>query len=75
MTLELPDSHVEPQHRPVHDDAVGMLRGMMRIRTAEETLADLYREQEMRTPTHFSIGQEGVAVGVCSALVRERRRL
>jgi len=47
-----------------------MLRGMMRIRIAEETLADLYREQEMRTPTHFSIGQEGVAVGVCSALER-----
>jgi TPP-dependent pyruvate/acetoin dehydrogenase alpha subunit len=45
-----------------------MLRAMMRIRIAEETLADLYKEQEMRTPTHFSIGQEAVAVGVCAAL-------
>ena len=44
---------------------------MMRIRIAEETLADLYKEQEMRTPTHFSIGQEAVAVGVCSALARD----
>jgi len=45
-----------------------LLRRMMRIRCAEETLADLYAEQEMRTPTHFSIGQEAVAVGVCAAL-------
>jgi len=34
----------------------------------EETLADLYRdEQEIRTPVHFSIGQEATAVGVCAA--------
>jgi pyruvate dehydrogenase E1 component alpha subunit len=45
-----------------------MLRDMIRIRTIEETIADLYKEQEMRTPTHFSIGQEAVAVGVCSVL-------
>ena len=41
---------------------------MLQIRMIEETLAELYKEQEMRTPTHFSIGQEAVAVGVCSAL-------
>jgi len=41
---------------------------MLRIRRVEETLADLYAEQEMRTPTHFSIGQEAVAVGVCAVL-------
>jgi pyruvate dehydrogenase E1 component alpha subunit len=41
---------------------------MMRIRCAEERLADLYPQGEMRTPTHFSIGQEAVAVGVCAAL-------
>jgi TPP-dependent pyruvate/acetoin dehydrogenase alpha subunit len=50
---------------------VRMLRQMMRIRTVEETLSDLYKEQEMRTPTHFSIGQEAVAVGVCQALTPE----
>jgi pyruvate dehydrogenase E1 component alpha subunit len=44
---------------------------MMRIRRTEETLADRYHEQEMRTPTHFSIGQEAVAVGVCAALNRD----
>ena len=48
-----------------------LLREMIRIRTVEETLADLYPEGEMRTPTHFSIGQEAVAVGVCAALRRD----
>ncbi|MGW5879074.1 thiamine pyrophosphate-dependent dehydrogenase E1 component subunit alpha [Nocardiopsis terrae] len=46
-----------------------MLREMVRIRTVETALAELYRDkQEMRTPTHFSVGQEATAVGVCSAL-------
>jgi TPP-dependent pyruvate/acetoin dehydrogenase alpha subunit len=45
-----------------------LLYQMLRIRITEETIAELYKEQEMRTPTHFSIGQEAVAVGVCSAL-------
>jgi pyruvate dehydrogenase E1 component alpha subunit len=44
---------------------------MIRIRTVEQTIADLYPEGEMRTPTHFSIGQEAVAVGVCGALRRD----
>jgi TPP-dependent pyruvate/acetoin dehydrogenase alpha subunit len=48
-----------------------LLRPMLRIRCIEETLADLYAEQEMRTPTHFSIGQEAVAVGVCATLQPE----
>ena len=47
-----------------------LLRNMVRIRRVEETLAELYPSQEMRTPTHFSIGQEAVAVGVCAALRR-----
>jgi TPP-dependent pyruvate/acetoin dehydrogenase alpha subunit len=41
---------------------------LLRLRHTEETLADLYLQQEMRTPTHFGIGQEAVAVGVCEAL-------
>lgn len=46
-----------------------LLRAMVRIRCVEEVLADTYRdEQQMRTPVHFSIGQEATAVGVCSAL-------
>jgi TPP-dependent pyruvate/acetoin dehydrogenase alpha subunit len=51
------------------DNRAALLRSMIRIRCAEETLARLYKdEQEMRTPTHFSIGQEATAVGVCAAL-------
>jgi TPP-dependent pyruvate/acetoin dehydrogenase alpha subunit len=48
-----------------------LLREMIRIRTIEQTIADLYPAGEMRTPTHFSIGQEAVAVGVCAALRRD----
>src|SRR6185295_764282 len=43
-------------------------RDLLKIRLAEETLAARYRQQEMRTPTHFGTGQEAVAVGVCHAL-------
>ncbi|MFH8476241.1 thiamine pyrophosphate-dependent dehydrogenase E1 component subunit alpha [Streptomyces sp. NPDC018000] len=49
-------------------DRARLIRDMVRIRVVEETLADLYRdEQEIRTPVHFSIGQEATAVGVCAA--------
>jgi pyruvate dehydrogenase E1 component alpha subunit len=41
---------------------------MALIRRAEETIVALYPEQEMRCPTHLSIGQEASAVGVCAAL-------
>jgi pyruvate dehydrogenase E1 component alpha subunit len=41
---------------------------MLRIRRTEEILADEYRQGSMRTPTHFGIGQEAPAVGVCEAL-------
>jgi TPP-dependent pyruvate/acetoin dehydrogenase alpha subunit len=43
---------------------------MLRVRRIEEGIAELYKEQEMRTPAHFSVGQEAVAVGVCGALER-----
>ncbi|WP_339898180.1 thiamine pyrophosphate-dependent dehydrogenase E1 component subunit alpha [Paraglaciecola polaris] len=41
---------------------------MLRIRRVEEAIAARYSQQKMRCPTHLSIGQEAVAVGVCSAL-------
>lgn len=47
---------------------IKLYRALLRIRRTEETLAELYKEKEMRTPTHFGIGQEAVAVGVCEAL-------
>jgi pyruvate dehydrogenase E1 component alpha subunit len=53
------------------DTARSLLRGMLRIRMIEERIKALYAEQEMRCPTHFSIGQEATAVGVCARLTRE----
>jgi TPP-dependent pyruvate/acetoin dehydrogenase alpha subunit len=41
---------------------------LLKVRATEETLARRYPENEMRTPAHFGIGQEAVAVGVCHAL-------
>lgn len=49
-------------------DLVKMHKGLLRIRHTEETIAVRYGEQEMRTPVHLGVGQEAVAVGVCSAL-------
>lgn len=37
---------------------------MLRIRRIEESIAERYKEQKMRTPVHLSIGQEAVAVVV-----------
>ncbi len=39
-----------------------------RIRLIEETIADRYSQDEMKSPIHLSIGQEAVAVGTCAAL-------
>lgn len=47
---------------------LAMYEAMLRIRMYEEKIVDVYPDQEMRCPTHLSIGQEGVAAGVCAAL-------
>ena len=41
---------------------------MLRIRMVEERIAALYPEQEMRCPTHLSVGQEGPPAGVSAHL-------
>jgi len=41
---------------------------MLRIRRIEEAIHLRYKEQRMRCPIHLSIGQEAIAVGVCSHL-------
>ncbi len=41
---------------------------LLRIRMVEEAIAERYSEQKMRCPVHLSIGQEAIAVGVCSQL-------
>jgi TPP-dependent pyruvate/acetoin dehydrogenase alpha subunit len=57
------------------DIARQMYYDMLRIRIVEEGIAETYKEQEMRCPIHLSIGQEAVAVGVCSALAAQDRVL
>jgi TPP-dependent pyruvate/acetoin dehydrogenase alpha subunit len=43
-------------------------KDMLRIRLVEESIADKYSEQKMRCPTHLSIGQEAISIGVCANL-------
>tara|TARA_X000000368_G_scaffold91441_1_gene69872 strand:+ start:2615 stop:3577 length:963 start_codon:yes stop_codon:yes gene_type:complete len=45
-----------------------LLRNMLLIRIVEEQIAKNYSENEMRCPTHLSIGQEASASGVGLAL-------
>jgi len=45
-----------------------LLQDMLLVRRAEEKIKALYPEGDMRCPTHFSIGQEAVAAGVCANL-------
>ncbi|HEY1980250.1 MAG TPA: thiamine pyrophosphate-dependent dehydrogenase E1 component subunit alpha [Xanthobacteraceae bacterium] len=47
---------------------VSLHQGLLKVRLTEESLAERYKQQEMRTPAHFGSGQEAVAVGVCHAL-------
>ncbi len=54
--------------RSPNDLPLQMLRDMLRIRVAEEEIANRYSQQKMRCPVHLSIGQEAVAVGVSHAL-------
>lgn len=51
------------------DVAKSMLQRMVRIRCAEESIADLAASGEAKCPCHLAIGQEGCAVGVAEAMV------
>ena len=44
---------------------------MLKIRLIEEKIAFVYPNQNIRCPTHLSIGQEAVAVGVCKNLQKK----
>lgn len=47
---------------------LGVYRQMVRIRTFEETAAQIYRAGELPGFLHLSVGQEAVAVGACAHL-------
>lgn len=46
---------------------------MLRIRLAEEKIAEIYPSDQIQSPIHLSVGQEAVAAGVCRALARSDR--
>lgn len=48
-----------------------MYESMLKIRLTEEKCIELNPEQLMKSPHHYYIGQEAVAVGVCAALDNE----
>ena len=49
---------------------LALLRTMLRIRRFEEVAETAQRDGEIPGTLHLSIGQEGVAAGICSALER-----
>jgi len=49
-------------------EGLGLLRAMWRIRVFEERVGALTRANDVHGLVHLSVGQEGVAVGVCGAL-------
>ncbi len=52
-------------------DLLALLRAMWTIRVFEEKVSELYARGQIAGLLHLGIGQEGVAVGVCSALRRD----
>lgn len=60
-------------HNAATDWLMACYRDMWLIRSAEETVADLYRNKETFTPIHLGIGQEAVAVGVSAHLTAQDR--
>ena len=57
-----------PDPRPARDQAVRLLREMLRIRRFEEKAAELYTTGKIRGFLHLYIGEEAVAVGTMQAL-------
>jgi 2-oxoisovalerate dehydrogenase E1 component len=52
----------------VRDEAERLYVAMLRIRRAEERVAEIYPSDKIQSPVHLSIGQEAVAAGVCLAM-------
>lgn len=51
-----------------HEEALGLYRGMVRIRRFEDRVYQLFLKGELPGTLHQYQGQEAVAVGVCEAL-------
>lgn len=57
------------------NDLIKAYGRMLLVRIAEEELVQLYLDQKIFSMVHFYIGQEAVAVGVCSQLNKEDKIL
>lgn len=53
------------------DQALALLREMLRMRRFEEKCAELYTEQKIRGFLHLYIGEEAVAAGAMAALTSD----
>lgn len=75
LGLADPRNHVGPIElgNMSTDWLVNSYRSMMRIRLAEESVAELVINGEALCPCHLGIGQEAVAVGVSKALRKTDR--
>jgi TPP-dependent pyruvate/acetoin dehydrogenase alpha subunit len=61
-------SELQGSHHIAKDDLIGMYRRMLLIRRTEERLGDDWKRGELPGPVHLYIGEEAVAVGVCTNL-------
>jgi pyruvate dehydrogenase E1 component alpha subunit len=66
--MSLPSPEAPPLER---EDALSLLREMLRIRRFEEECAKLYSATKIRGFLHLYIGEEAVAAGVMPALTAE----
>jgi acetoin:2,6-dichlorophenolindophenol oxidoreductase subunit alpha len=69
MTNTIPPSGTGPEISP--EQHLLMYRRMVTIRLFEEQVNDLYTRALMPGLAHLYIGEEAVAVGICSALQRD----
>lgn len=53
---------------PEQEIAAQLYQTLLRIRRTELRVADIYPSDKIQSPVHLSIGQEGIAAGVCLAL-------
>ncbi|WP_024832651.1 thiamine pyrophosphate-dependent dehydrogenase E1 component subunit alpha [Ruminiclostridium josui] len=54
-----------------NEKLIELYRVMQTIRSVERKIEEEYKNDEMKTPIHLSIGQEAIAAGVCIHLRKE----
>lgn len=52
---------------------IELYKKIYRIRAAEHAIIHYYHEDDMKTPMHMSMGEEGICVGVCTALGKKNQ--